>query len=48
MAVERLAQFSLDLGDLVKARLDSFVNTRKSIQARQESEFLRLVLRCST
>ncbi len=44
MAVVRTPEFTINLGDLIKTRLDSFVNTRKSIQARQEAEFQRLVL----
>ena len=44
MAVTRVKQFTIDLGAVVTARLKSFTDTRKSIQARKETEFQRLVL----
>ena len=43
MAVERTAEFAVDLGAIVQARLDSFSNTRKSIQAKQEADFQRRI-----
>lgn len=42
-AVERIKEFSLDLGDLVKMRLDGFADSRQRIQAEQEAKFQRIV-----
>ena len=44
MAVERKEEFVIDLGKIVQARLDSFYNARKSIRARQESDFQRRII----
>ena len=42
-AVERIKEFSLDLGDLVKMRLDGFADSRQRIHAEQEAKFQRIV-----
>lgn len=39
MAVERQQAFTIDLGEIVKTRLDSFVNTRNKILAKKEADF---------
>jgi len=44
MAVERIKEFTIDLGDLVKTRLDSFVNSRQRIHATEEATFQRSVV----
>ena len=44
MAVTRVAQFTLDLGAMVQARLESFVNMRESIQGKNEANFQRKVM----
>jgi len=44
MAVTRVAQFTLDLGAMVQARLESFVNMRESIQGKNEATFQRKVM----
>lgn len=44
MAVERTKEFVIDLGKIVQDRLDSFYNSRKSIRARQESDFQRRIV----
>lgn len=44
MAVERIKEFTIDLGDLVKTRLDSFVNSRLRIHAKEEATFQRSVV----
>ena len=44
MAVERIKEFTIDLGDLVKTRLDSFVNSRQRIHAAEEATFQRSVV----
>lgn len=44
MAVERLKEFTIDLGDLVKTRLDSFVKSRARIHAAEEAAFQRSVI----
>jgi hypothetical protein len=44
MAVLRQKEFTINLGEIVKARFDSFVNVRRGIQAKEEAEFQRTVL----
>ena len=44
MAVERIKEFTIDLGDIVKTRLDSFVNIRKRVHATEEANFQRSVV----
>ena len=44
MAVERAPQFVLNLGNVIKARLQSLAEQRKIIQAREEAEFQRRVI----
>ena len=44
MAVERERQFVLDLGDLIKTRLEGFVNARIKIQAVEEASFQRSIV----
>lgn len=44
MAVERVKEFTIDLGDLVKTRLDSFVNSRARVHAVEETSFQRSVI----
>jgi hypothetical protein len=45
MAVTRVVkEFTIDLKEIIKARLDNFVNIRKNILARQEADFQRRVM----
>lgn len=44
MAVERIKEFTIDLGDLVKTRLEGFVNSRKKVHALEETNFQRSVI----
>lgn len=45
MAVERTTkEFELNLGEMVRTRLSSFVNVRKGIQAKEEAEFQRSII----
>jgi len=44
MAVERLPQFVLDLGEVVQARLRALAEQREIIRAREEAEFQRRIL----
>ena len=44
MAVERVREFLLDLGDIVKMRIDNFSIARKRIQAGEEANFQRRIL----
>jgi len=44
MAIIRVKEFTIDLGEIVKARLDSFVFSRKRIRALRESEFQRMIV----
>ena len=44
MAVERKKEFTLNLGELVTTRFESFVNVRKNILAKEESDFQRRVI----
>ncbi|GAF80218.1 unnamed protein product, partial [marine sediment metagenome] len=43
-AVERIKEFHIDLGDLVKTRLDGFVNSRARVHALEETNFQRSVI----
>jgi len=44
MAVERAPQFVLNLGNVIKARLQSLAEQRRIIRAREEAEFQRRVI----
>jgi len=44
MAVERKKEFIIDLGDLVKTRLNDFVKSRQRIHALEESDFQRNII----
>lgn len=44
MAVIRVKEFTIDLGEVVKARLDSFIDSRKRIRAVKDAEFQRRVI----
>lgn len=44
MAVERQKEFHLDLGDLVKTQLDSFVKSRARVHAVEEASFQRSIV----
>ncbi len=43
MAVERLKEFTLELGELIKVRIESFSNIRRRILAKREAEFQRRI-----
>ena len=44
MAVERIKEFTINLGDLVKTRLESFVNSRAKVNAVEEASFQRSIV----
>jgi len=44
MAVERVKEYTLDLGGLINTRIGNFVNNQKRIRAKQEAEFERRIL----
>jgi len=44
MAVERVKEFTIDLGAIINARLESFSVSRKRIQATREAEFQRRIV----
>lgn len=44
MAVERIPQFVINIGNVIQERLNSFYKQRQLIRARQEAEFQRRVL----
>jgi len=39
MAVERVKEFTINLGEIIKARLENFASSRAKIRAREESDF---------
>ncbi len=43
MAVERIKEFTIDLGDLIKTRVENFVNSRKRILTDREAEFQKQI-----
>ena len=43
MAVERIKEFTINLGDIVQTRINSLVLARGRIQAKQEAEFQKIV-----
>ena len=44
MAVERIKEFSLDLGELIDLRISNFINSRMRLQADMESKFQRSIV----
>jgi len=44
MAIERIKEFTIDLGDLVKTRLDNFVKSRNKVHALEEATFQRSIV----
>lgn len=44
MAVERIKEFTLNLGEMLNTRLESFYRIRKGIQAKEEAAFQRKVM----